>query len=317
MGRPHAGEKLEAGAHRDTIAKPRASWRVRPNLLDYAVVRKTFTWDKARRHLDGLPRGRGLNIAHEAVDRHAHGPRAARVALRCIARNGERRDLTYADLLRQTNRFANALDHLGVRKGSVVATLAGRIPPLYVASLGTIKSGAIYCPLFSAFGPEPILARLQISQARVLVTTESLYRRKVAPLRAQLPHVEHVLIIRESGGAVPAGTRDFQALLDDIPDAFTIGPTDPSDLALLHFTSGTTGRPKGALHVHDAVVAHEATARYALDLHPDDRFWCTADPGWVTGTSYGIIAPLVHGLTSIPKRRSLSGTRLRRRYGCS
>jgi acetyl-CoA synthetase len=299
MGTPYAGAKLEAGAHRDTIAKPRASWRVRPNLLDYAVVRKTFTWDKARRHLDGLPRGRGLNIAHEAVDRHARGPHAARVALRCIARSGERRDLTYADLLRHTNRFANALDHLGVRKGSVVATLAGRIPPLYVASLGTIKSGAIYCPLFSAFGPEPILARLQISQACVLVTTESLYRRKVAPLRAQLPHLEHVLIIRETGEAVPAGTRDFQALLDDMPDAFTIEPTDPSDLALLHFTSGTTGRPKGALHVHDAVVAHEATARYALDLHPDDRFWCTADPGWVTGTSYGIIAPLVHGLTSI------------------
>jgi len=270
-----------------------------PNLLDYAAARKAFTWEAARRRLDGLPGGRGLNIAHEAVDRHAAGPRAARVALRCVGRAGERRDLTYADLFRQTNRFANALERLGVRKGDVVATLAGRIPPLYVASLGAIKKGAIYCPLFSAFGPEPIMARLQIAQARVLVTTESLYRRKVEPLRAQLPHLEHVLLVREAAAPVPPDTRDLQALLDVMPETFTIGPTDPGDLALLHFTSGTTGRPKGALHVHDAVVAHEATARYALDLHPEDRFWCTADPGWVTGTSYGIIAPLVHGVTSI------------------
>jgi acetyl-CoA synthetase len=272
---------------------------VRPNLPDYDAARKSFTWDDARHRLDGLPGGRGLNIAHEAIDRHAAGPRAGRVALRFIGRAGDRRDLTYGDLFRQTNQFANALERLGVRKGDVVATLAGRIPALYVAALGTIKQGGIYCPMFSAFGPEPILARLQIAQARVLVTTEGLYRRKVEALRPQMPHLEHVLLVRESGAPVPPGTRDVQALLDDMPETFTIGPTGPGDLALLHFTSGTTGRPKGALHVHDAVVAHEATARYALDLHPDDRFWCTADPGWVTGTSYGIIAPLVHGVTSI------------------
>jgi acetyl-CoA synthetase len=87
--------------------------------------------------------------------------------------------------------------------------------------------------------------------------------------------------------------------MDAASDSFLIRPTDPQDPAILHFTSGTTGRPKGAVHVHEAVVAHDVTAEYALDFHDDDRFWCTADPGWVTGTSYGIIAPLVHGLTSI------------------
>ena len=290
---------IEPPLHREAIVKPQGLWRVPPNLGDYAAARKAFSWEEARRRLDGLPGGRGLNIAHEAVDRHATGPRAHRVALRWIGRSGERRNVTYAELRQRTNRFANALGRLGVRKGEVVATLAGRIPPLYVAALGTLKHGGIYCPLFSAFGPDPIEARLQIAGARVLVTTETLYRRKVAPLREQLPCLEHVLLVRESNDPVPGGTRDLGALLDEMSDAFTIGPTDPQDVALLHFTSGTTGRPKGALHVHEAVVAHDVTALYALDLHPDDRFWCTADPGWVTGTSYGIIAPLVHGLTSV------------------
>ena len=290
---------LESRSHRAVIVKQPASWRVSPNLLDYDEARQAFSWTEARRRLDGLPGDRGLNIAHEAVDRHASGSHAARVALRFIGRTGERRDLTYAALCQQTNRFANALEHLGVRKGDVVATLAGRVPALYVAALGTLKRGAIYCPLFSAFGPDPIAARLEIARARVLVTTDTLYRRKVEPLRAQLPYLEHVLLVRESGQPLPPGTRDLQALLDEMSDAFTIAPTNPEDLALLHFTSGTTGRPKGALHVHEAVVAHDITAWHALDLHPEDCFWCTADPGWVTGTSYGIIAPLVHGLTSI------------------
>jgi acetyl-CoA synthetase len=290
---------IEPRARRQTIVKRPESWRVLPNLRDYDAARAVFSWTAARQRLDGLPGGRGLNMAHEAVDRHAIGRRAARVALRFVGRTGQRLDLTYAALVAETNKFANALEHLGVQSGDVVATLAGRTPALYVAALGTLKRRAIYCPLFSAFGPDPIVARLQIAGARVLVTTDTLYRRKVEPCRAQLPCLEYVLIVREGSDAVPAGTRDLPALLAEMSDEFTIGPTDPQDLALLHFTSGTTGRPKGALHVHEAVVAHDVTAWYALDLHADERFWCTADPGWVTGTSYGIIAPLVHGLTSI------------------
>jgi len=168
------------------------------------------------------------------------------------------------------------------------------------AALGTLKHRAVFCPLFSAFGPEPIRARLAIGGARVLVTTAALYERKVAPLRAALPDLEHVLLLDEESAptAVP-GTRDLRGLLAAASERYAIGPTDPEDPALLHFTSGTTGTPKGALHVHDAVVAHHVTGRFALDLHPGDRYWCTADPGWVTGTSYGIIAPLTNGVTSI------------------
>jgi acetyl-CoA synthetase len=191
------------------------------------------------------------------------------------------------------------LRQLGVGAGDVVATLAGRMPCLYIAALGTLKNRSVYTPLFSAFGPDPIVSRLTIARARALVTTDTLYRKKVEPVRARMPALEHVLLVRETGAPLPTGTRDWNELLDAASDEFTIPPTDPQDLALLHFTSGTTGTPKGAMHVHEAVVAHHETARLALDLHPTDRFWCTADPGWVTGTSYGIIAPLTHGLTMI------------------
>jgi acetyl-CoA synthetase len=269
-----------------------------PNLADYDRARAEFSWHDARRRLDGLPGGGGLNIAHEAVDRHANLD-GHRLALRWISRTGARRDFTYGDLCGATNRFANVLRQLGVGAGDVVATLAGRIPCLYIAALGTLKNRSIYTPLFSAFGPDPIVSRMTIARARVLVTTDTLYRKKVEPVRARMPALEHVLLVRETTASLPARTRDFNELLDAAREEFTIPETDPQDLALLHFTSGTTGTPKGAMHVHEAVVAHHETARLALDLHPGDRFWCTADPGWVTGTSYGIIAPLTHGLTMI------------------
>jgi acetyl-CoA synthetase len=192
------------------------------------------------------------------------------------------------------------LQNLGVGAGETVVAILGRIPELYVAALGVWKLGAVFSPLFAAFGPEPIQQRMQRGHARVLVTTEALYRNKVAGIRQRLPELEHALLIGGSGRATATpDTQDLHSLLDAASNTFEIAPTDDEDPALLHFTSGTTGLPKGAVHVHGAVLAHYATARFALDLHPDDVFWCTADPGWVTGTSYGIVAPLVHGLTSI------------------
>lgn len=283
-----------------TIAKPSTGWRVTPNFVNYEQVRTAFSWEEARRMLDGLPGGQGLNIAHEAVDRHATGPRGKHLALRWIGKRNEIRDFTYTDLQKQTNRFANVLKKLGVSKGDRVFLLAGRIPELYISALGALKNGNVFCPLFSAFGPEPIRQRLSIGDGRVLVTTPALYKRKVADLRATLPNLQHVLLIGapEESAAIQ-DVRDFHQLMSEASETFTIAPTDPEDLALLHFTSGTTGKPKGAMHVHQAIIAHHATGYYALDFHPNDIFWCTADPGWVTGTSYGIIAPLTHGITSI------------------
>ena len=285
----------------ETIIKSRRDWgAVIPNLHDYGQVRAAFSWDRARRELDGLPGGKGLNIAHEAVDRHAAHARRDHLALRWLGKTGEVRDYTYAGLRDLTNRFANVLHGLGVAPGDRVYVLAGRIPELYIAALGTLKHRSVFCPLFSAFGPEPIRARMTIGQARVLVTTESLYHRRVEGLRGSLPDLEHVLLVGDDHQPTDvAGTRDYHRLMEDASDSYTIGPTAPEDRALLHFTSGTTGTPKGAVHVHDAVVAHHITGKLALDLHKDDIFWCTADPGWVTGTSYGVIAPLTNGITSI------------------
>lgn len=272
---------------------------VLPNLADYDAYRAAFHWHQARALLQGLPGG-GLNIAHEAVVRHATGERASRVALRCLGRDGGVRDFTYAELDRASNRFANALCALGVARGERVFLLAGRIPELYICALGALKAGCVVCTLFSAFGPEPIRTRLSIGDGRVLVTTSTLYARKVQAIRAALPGLKHVLLVQDDPGApVAEDTLDLSAQLADAGMHFDTVATRPQDAALLHFTSGTTGTPKGALHVHEAVVAHHITGRLALDLHDDDVYWCTADPGWVTGTSYGLIAPLTCGVTQI------------------
>ncbi len=283
------------------IVKPRDP-AVAPNLPDYAAARREFTWASARAQLDGFPGG-GLNIAYEAVDRHVVRGRGERLALRWLGKNGETRDLSYRGLMDETARFANVLRALGVRRGEAVFALLPRVPELYVACLGTLKNGSVFSPLFSAFGPEPIAARIGLGEGKVLVTTEALYRKKVTSIRASLPSLRHVLLVRAAGAGVapelPAGTHDLGALMGVAGASFAVAPTSPEDPALLHFTSGTTGKPKGAVHVHEAVVAHHATGRLALDLHPDDVFWCTADPGWVTGTSYGILSPMTNGITSI------------------
>jgi acetyl-CoA synthetase len=284
----------------EAIKKNPKSVKITPNLVDYAQTCAAFSWETAERELTKLPGNGGLNIAYECVDRHALGERRSQLALRWLSKSGEARNITYAELRGLTNRFANVLRGLGIGKGDRVFALAGRIPELYIAALGTLKSGSVFCPLFSAFGPEPIHQRLSIGEGSVLITTAALYqRRKIADLRASLTQLKHLLVIGDSGSAPPSGTHDFHQLMKSASEDYEIGATDPEDMALIHFTSGTTGKPKGAVHVHKAVVAHYSTGKYALDFHPGDVFWCTADPGWITGTSYGIISPLAHGVASI------------------
>ena len=283
-----------------SIHKAEADFVVAPNMADYESTRASFSWAGARSLLDGLPEGRGLNIAHEAVDRHASGPLAERTALRFVDRQFERHDISYRELAGLSNRFANVLRSLGLGPQDRVFVLTGRIPALYVAVLGALKNNNVVCPLFSAFGPDPIRQRLTLGDARLLVTTEALFRRKIAPIADTLGGLDQVIVVG-AGDRRDSRLRvlDFDEAMAHADDAFEVGPTDPQDMALLHFTSGTTGTPKGAVHVHEAVLSHYVTGAMALDLHSDDVFWCTADPGWVTGTSYGIIAPLTHGVTSI------------------
>jgi acetyl-CoA synthetase len=280
----------------------------KPTVGDYRQLSESFNWAQARAALDGLPAG-GLNIAYEALDRHVAAGHGGRRAMRFIARDWTRTDYTYSDLARLSGRFANVLQRLGVEPGDRVFTLAGRIPELYVTLFGALKACAVYCPLFSAFGPEPVQSRLAIGSGRVLVTTLSLYRRKVLPVRDNLPRLEFVLLTDATGGDLPPGTLSFAELMAAARDEWRIPPTEPGTMALLHFTSGTTGKPKGAVHVHEAVVAHYATGHYALDLRPGDVYWCTADPGWVTGISYGAIAPLVNGVSMIVDQEEFDAER--------
>ena len=288
----------EATRARNLIRKDVARLPKLPNLRDYEATCAAFRWEVAMQQLRGLPDGRGLNMAHEAVDRHLQEGRADKVALRCIGKNGARRELSFRQLSEETNRFANALESLGVRPGERVFLMMGRLPELYVAVLGALKARCAVTPLFSQFGPEPIATRAEMADARVFVTTPELYQRKMQGLRDRLPGLRHVILVGAGTAAAP-GTWRWDDVVAPASPEYTIGPTDAESMALLHFTSGTTGRPKGAVHVHAAVLAHRVTGVYALDLHDDDVFWCTADPGWITGTSYGILAPLCNGVTSV------------------
>ena len=291
------------------IRKTEQDLRVAPHLADYEGIRRGYSWAGARQALAGLPGG-ALNIAYEAVDRHAQGPLRERIALRFVASEAPAIEISFAELARLTSRFANVLRQLGVQKGERLFVLAGRIPELYVAVLGSLKCGVVVTPLFSAFGPEPIATRVNLGEGKVLVTTDTLYRRKVKAWRERMPSLRHVLLISDDGTPTQEpDTVDLAGLMANASDDFAATPTSPDDVSLLHFTSGTTGTPKGAIHVHAAVVTHHATGRFALDLHDGDRYWCTADPGWVTGTSYGIIAPLLHGVTSLVDREEFDAQR--------
>ncbi|MGW5228840.1 acetate--CoA ligase [Nocardia niigatensis] len=273
--------------------------RAEANLEAYEMSCRAFSWDTAHAALDGLPGG-GVNIAHEAVDRHLGTPLADAPALRCLAAAGGVTTLTYSELATLSNRFAHVLRDLGVRRGDRVCLLLGRTPELYIACLGAWKAGCVVVPLFSAFGPEPVRQRLEISGATALITTVGQYRGKIAANRAVLPALRHVLVTDADIDDPPVDdTVGLTLAMGLVEDEFPIAPTGPEDPALLHFTSGTTGTPKGAVHVHGAVLAHRISAHYALDLRPGDVFWCTADPGWVTGMTYGVIAPLVLGVTLI------------------
>ena len=281
-----------------TIHKDPGTWAVTPNISNYPQTYKEFSWGNIYGELGAVPNEPSMNIAYLAVDRHANGPKRNKLALRWLGKDGEVLDFTYGDLKEQSSRFANLLRSFGVEKGDRVAVLAGRIPALYIAALGTLKNTSVFCPLFSAFGPEPIYQRLHRGNAKILVTTKLQYKKKIVELWERLPQLK-VILISDVDEDLQENVLSLPKLMAKASPEFTIPPTGPEDMSCLHFTSGTTGMPKGAIHVHQAVLVHYMTAKYALDLHEDDIFWCTADPGWVTGTSYGVIAPLLHGVTNI------------------
>ncbi|MEA2090837.1 MAG: acetate--CoA ligase [Campylobacterota bacterium] len=270
---------------------------VKPNLIDYEKECKEFNWDDVASSFDGLPSG-GLNIAHEAIDRHADGEAAKKTALLWLGRDGEKKTYSFLDMKKESAKFANVLKTLGISKGERVFTLSSRLPELYISVIGILKNQNVICPLFSQFGPEPILQRMQRGDAKVLLTTKKLFKKKITPILDKLPELRYILLL-DADEDESDKVLSFSTLMSKASDIFEIPSTDPEDMSILHFTSGTTGMPKGVVHVHKAVYTHYMSGKYVLDLHPDDIYWCSADPGWVTGTSYGIITPWIHGVTNI------------------
>lgn len=281
--------------------------RLQPNMSDYLHEYETFKWDQVTSHLDPAS-GCGLNIAHEAIDRHANGELAHKTAMIWLGENGSRKVYTYDEMKKETSKFANVLKSLGMKKGERVFTLSTRVPELYISAMGILKNQNVLCPLFSQFGPEPILQRLQRGDARALLCTQSLFEKKVRPLLDQLPELRYVFL---SDAEEDENERilSWKNLMKAASDEFVIPYTDPEDMSVLHFTSGTTGMPKGVVHVHKALYNHWMSGYYVLDYHPEDIYWCTADPGWVTGTSYGIIAPWLHGVTNVIDEAEFDATR--------
>jgi acetyl-CoA synthetase len=281
----------------EPIVKPPAQrMAVTPNLADYDSARESFRWEDVRGQLDGLPGG-ALNIAYECIDRHLKTERREKVAMLWERRDGATATYTFAQMAAASNKAANMLRSLGVVKGDRVFVFLERVPELYFTVFGTLKLGAVIGPLFCAFGPDAVRDRLADSEAKVLLTTREHWAR-VQEIRAGLPALEHVIIAGE-GADLPEGTVAWSEVFDSQSEEFEIERTDPEDYAVMHYTSGTTGKPKGAAHVHMAVMGHYATGKLALDLHDDDVYWCTADPGWVTGTSYGMFAPWSNGVTNL------------------
>ncbi len=267
------------------------------NIGDYDTKRKDFDWNFAKEELE-YKDGARLNIGYYCTDRNCERGLGQKKAMIWEGYGGQVKEFTFEDLRVYSNGFAKLLVDLGVQNGDRVCVFMDRIPELYLSFLGILKMGGIAQPLFSAFGDESLLTRLEDARTKAIFTTKK-HARKVRKLLDQLPDLKHIIIV--DGEDFQLKEREISYSMETAPKvtSFDIYPTEAETPSVLHYTSGTTGKPKGALHVHSSLFAQYLTAKWVLDLRPDDVYWCTADPGWVTGTSYGIIGPWSLGITQV------------------
>ncbi|WP_411346372.1 acetate--CoA ligase [Paenibacillus sp. WLX1005] len=263
------------------------------NLMDYEQARQQFSWADVEKRFSWHQTGK-VNLAYEAIDRHAQSELKDKIALHYSDLQRDE-SYTFEQLRRESNKAANMLRKLGIGKGDRVFIFMPRTPELYFTLLGIIKVGAIAGPLFEAFMETAVRDRLQDSGAVAIVTTPKLVDRVPA---AELPELKHIIVYGDEA-ELSEGQIHWGNAVAEASDEAEIEWVDQEDGLILHYTSGSTGKPKGVYHVHGAMVQHEYTGRIVLDLQPDDIYWCTADPGWVTGTSYGIFAPWLNGATNV------------------
>ncbi|MEE8401321.1 MAG: AMP-binding protein, partial [Candidatus Hydrothermarchaeaceae archaeon] len=282
----------DRGMPKIDIKKNPSKFRVGPNLSDYESTYRTFKWEDSLGELDLF--SDGLNAAYEAVDRHA-GKNGKRVAMHFESDTLPSEKFTFLDLKNLSNKFANVLTGLGVGKGDRVFIFLPRIPALYISYLGILKMGGVASTLFAAFGPDALEDRLSDSGASVVLTDSEL-KVRLDKVKDKLPELKHIITI---GGDGNEGGINYADEMKGTSKNFEIVKTKPSDPAFMLYTSGTTGKPKGVVHTHNAILQQHMTAKWILDLHKSDIYWCTADPGWITGVAYGIFGTWSNLATSV------------------
>lgn len=263
------------------------------NMTNYEETASNFNFEQLEQHFSWHETGK-VNMGYEAIDRHVEQGRGDKIALYYSDKDRDE-SYTFQQMSEQSNRFANVLRKLGIAKGERVFIFMPRTPELYFSLLGTLKVGAVVGPLFEAFMETAVRDRLQDSEAVAIVTTPSLLSR--IP-KDELPLLKHIIVF---GDEVETNEQivDYKAEMAVASAEANIEWLGREDGLIIHYTSGSTGKPKGIYHVQNAMIQHYYTGAVVLDLQPDDVYWCTADPGWVTGTSYGIFAPWLNGATNV------------------
>ena len=266
------------------------------NIGSYEDRLRNFSWSLAEQELEYVPGGT-INIGWYCSDRICLKGQGEKTALLWEGLGGVEKKFTYNDIRRASNTIGAFLRGMGITDGERVCMFMDKAPELYIGVLGILKIGAIAQPLFSAFGDESLFVRLENAQPTAIITQKK-HAPKVRKILDKLPCLKRIIIIDHDGKA-PLKEREVAFSLEKAEpvEHLDVFPTLAESPSLLHYTSGTTGQPKGVKHVHYSLIAQYLTAKWVLDIRPDDVYWCTADPGWVTGTSYGIIGPWSLGVT--------------------
>ena len=283
------------------IKKTKKMVNFTPNMENYNSIYNNHTLAEAKKDIDFF-KGK-INAAYNAIERHANSWRKIKIALYWIGAEGETINYTFRELNELSNQFANSLHSLKVVKGDRVFFFLTRLPQLYYGFLGTLKTGAISGTMFAAFGPQAIEDRLGNSSAKVVVTELQLFER-IASVAPKLPHLKVILVVGDPKKVAKLKVPGKKVIaLDELSaqqsKEYKTLMMKPDDPAFMLYTSGTTGKPKGVVHAHKAIIHEHLSAKYVLDIKDEDVYWCTADPGWVTGVAYEILGSWSNGATEV------------------